>query len=109
MKFIINLDPSYKEGSHWVAVNFNKNGTSHYFDSYGRPPEGNVLSFIERFSPRGFTFSKNKYQDDYSSSCGYFCILFVLLKHEKFVKIFEKCKTVKNEQKLLKLIKNFIY
>lgn len=108
--FIINLDPSYKEGSHWVAVNFDKIGNSHYFDSYGRPPDGNIVSFLERFSPRGYTYSINKYQDDYSSSCGYFCVLFVLLADDqnKFYKIFEKCKTLKNEQKLLQIIKNFI-
>ena len=32
--FVINLDPSYKPGSHWVAVYFDKNGVSEYFDSF---------------------------------------------------------------------------
>lgn len=108
--YIINLDPSYKEGSHWVAINFDIFGTANYFDSYGRAPDGNILTFIERFAPRGYTYSKNKYQDDYSSSCGYFCIIFVLLAKSpnKFYNLFEKCKTLKNERKLLQLIKNFI-
>lgn len=108
MKYIINLDPSYKDGTHWVAVKFNRDGTAHYFDSFGRQPEGNILTFIERFAPKGYTYSKNKYQDDYSSSCGYFCILFILLSPNKFHQIFEKCKTLKNEHKLLQIIKNFI-
>ena len=32
--FVINLDPSYKPGSHWVAVYFDKNGVGEYFDSF---------------------------------------------------------------------------
>lgn len=106
--FIINLDASYKEGSHWVAIKFDTFGTAFYFDSYGRLPEGNILTFLERFAPRGYNYSKSKYQDDYSTSCGYFCILFILLPTNKFLTMFEKCKTEKNEQKLIQLIKNFI-
>ena len=30
--FVINLDPSYKPGSHWVAVYFDRNGIGEYFD-----------------------------------------------------------------------------
>ena len=107
---IINLDPSYKEGSHWVAVNFDKNGYAFYFDSFGRKPEGHILTFIERFAPRGYDYSKEKLQDNYSTSCGYFAILFVLLSNDRnrFFSLFQKCKTEKNEQKLLKIIKNFI-
>lgn len=44
---VINLDPSYKDGSHWVGVNFDKYGRAFYFDSFGRPPQGNILTFIE--------------------------------------------------------------
>ena len=28
--FIINLDPSYKERSHWVAVKFDLNGRAYF-------------------------------------------------------------------------------
>ena len=46
--FIINLDPSYKAGSHWVAVKFDLNGKACFFNSFGVPPEGSILPFIER-------------------------------------------------------------
>ena len=35
--FIYNLEPSYMNGSHWVAT-FVKNGIVNYFDSFGMPP-----------------------------------------------------------------------
>ena len=35
---VINLDPSYKPGSHWVAVYFDRNGEGEYFNSLGRYP-----------------------------------------------------------------------
>ena len=107
---VINLNPSYKEGFHWVAVYFKRDGSAFYFDSFGRLPEGNVLTLIERFAPRGYNYSRMKLQNDFSASCGYFCILFVLLanRQNRFFDLFEKCKTEKNEKKLMRLIKKFI-
>lgn len=107
MSIVINLDPSYKEGSHWVVCYFEKNGYAFYFDSYGKRPTGNILTWLERFAPRGYNFSENKYQDDFSISCGYFCVLFVLLakKRNRFFKLFQRCKTERNEKVLAKLIK----
>lgn len=107
---VINLDPSYKEGSHWVAVYFDNFGRAFYFDSYGRKPEGNILTFIERNSHRGIIHSQFKYQTNESSNCGYFVVLFILLakRFNYFIKLFEKCKGEKNEKRLKRLIKKFI-
>jgi hypothetical protein len=38
---ILNLDPHYKPGSHWVAIIKNDKNLI-YFDSYGRPPTKDV-------------------------------------------------------------------
>jgi hypothetical protein len=35
--FIVNTDPSYKSGAHWLAVYFDENRTVEFFDSYGQP------------------------------------------------------------------------
>ena len=35
--FIYNLEPSYMNGSHWVATNV-KDRVINYFDSFGMPP-----------------------------------------------------------------------
>ncbi len=104
--FIINLDPSYKEGSHWVAVHFGKNSAI-YFDSFGRPPSDLITNFIERNSKR-FEYSRIKYQANDSFACGYYCILFVSTPRKKdFFKFFDKskCNHLKNEMLLYKKIK----
>ena len=36
-RIVFNLDPSYKPGSHWVAVYIDRNGLPEYFDFFGRP------------------------------------------------------------------------
>ena len=43
--FVINLDPSCKPGSHWVAVYFDRNGVGEYFDSFARYPPYEVDRF----------------------------------------------------------------
>ena len=43
--FVINLDLSYKPGSHWVAVYFDKNGIGEYFDSFCSLPSSQNRSF----------------------------------------------------------------
>lgn len=104
--FIINLDPSYKKGSHWVAVHFGKKSAI-YFDSFGRPPPDAIAIFIERNSKR-FEYSRNKYQANDSFACGYYCVLFVALPQKKdFFNIFNKtkCNHVENEILLYKKIK----
>lgn len=108
--FIINLDPNYKEGSHWVSVHFSRRGTALYFDAFGRQPENDILTFIERNAPRGFTHSNQKYQGNESTACGFFCILFVVLanRSREFFKIFSKCKHLLNEKRLKFLMKKFI-
>ena len=44
--FVINLDPSYRPGSHWVAVYFDKNGVAEYFDSLAGYPPHEVVHFL---------------------------------------------------------------
>ena len=44
--FLINLDPSYQPGSHWVAVYFDKNGVGEYFDSFASYPPHEIVHFL---------------------------------------------------------------
>ena len=37
VSLIINTDPDFRRGQHWVAMHFKKNGTAEYFDSFGLP------------------------------------------------------------------------
>lgn len=106
--FIVNLDPSYKGGSHWVAIYFGKNYAI-YFDSFGRcPPENEILTFIKRNCKR-YDFSKIKYQGNDSTACGYFCVLFVLMDDKrKFFKIMQKCNHIENEKLIYLNLKKYL-
>lgn len=104
---IVNLDPHYKDGSHWVAIIINKNRQGHYFDSFGRPPTGNILTFLERNATRGYVYNKIKYQGNSSTACGYFCIFFILMSKNLslFYKCLNKCSHLENEVTILILLK----
>ena len=69
---IINLDPSYKPGSHWVCCIF-KEKSAIYFDSFGRYPPPMVETFIER-NEKNWMSSEKIYQSERSMLCGYYCI-----------------------------------
>ena len=45
--FIYNLEPSYMNGSHWVAT-FVKNGIVNYFDSFGMPPFQELVNHAKK-------------------------------------------------------------
>lgn len=103
---IINLDEHDKEGTHWVALYLDRNKIAHYFDSFGRAPQGSILTFIERVSCY-YLFNPTKYQGNLSVACGYFCILFILSVHElnNFYKLFRACKHIQNEIVLINMLK----
>ena len=48
---VINLDPHYKGGSHWVALysNLDKNQI-YFFDSFGKKPKKNIRKFINKIT-----------------------------------------------------------
>ena len=105
--FIINLDASHKPGSHWTAVAFSTRSAI-YFDSYGRPPPDEILTFIERNS-RQYEYSKLKYQGNDSTACGYFCMLFVSMANKRaFFKLLKDCNHKANDHVIYKKLKTLI-
>ena len=66
--YIVNLNGH----SHWTCLL--KNGTNYfYFDSYGFPASAEVEEQIGEY-----IFSTNQLQDMNSTSCGYFCVAFMI-------------------------------
>lgn len=126
--FIVNLDSKLLPGSHWIAIHFHKN-TAYFFDSYGLPPRNkHIISFMKRNSS-SIRYNSKCFQDDLSSSCGYFCLYYLYQsvrnktledldaknkkQNEKFIKMFVKrrlflsscCHTFhKQKQKCIALI-----
>lgn len=101
---IINLDPSWKSGSHWTAVYVSEYGNGVYFDSYGQPPPGNVKTFLERNCKNyGYEWNIAVFQGDLSIKCGYFCITFLKSCFTGLDFPFMKCKTNYNENIIKKI------
>lgn len=72
---IVNLEPSSKLGSHWVA--YKKRGhTVYYFDSFGdlRPSQ----EIIRYFKSSRLLYNYQAYQTFESVICGHLCLLFLL-------------------------------
>jgi len=69
---IVNLDPSYKDGSHWVALIWREKPKKDiYFDSYGMPPCKNLQKHLRKFK-----YNDVQLQHPLSTACGQWCIFF---------------------------------
>jgi len=83
---VFNLDPDYKEGSHWVALFINiKTETIMFFCSYGDNPHRQIIKFmnkvIKQGKPFGISFKKiiNKTRHQYTDGeCGMYCLFFII-------------------------------
>lgn len=107
--FIINLDPSHLRGSHWIGIFFaekSKKKTAYYFDSYGLPPsDENILRFLKQNSSNLF-YNRICFQDDYTTTCGYFTLYFLFCYVRKLFSfnLLSKSDKKRNEH----LIKKFV-
>ena len=90
---IINTDSG--RGEHWVAMVLTK-GKCFYFDSFGLPIINiNILNYVNTKKYKTVTYSNQCIQDFQSTSCGLFCIAFVMyVKNRKdylsFLSIFKE-------------------
>jgi len=89
---VYNLDPHYKNGSHWVAnyINIPKK-TCYYFDSYGLPPPKEIYKFMQWLSiqePDMKLGSNGRRFQRLNSECGMYCLYFLIrmLGNEPFLK-----------------------
>ena len=75
MFVVVNLDPSYKNGSHWIAMmKTPKNKHNVYFDSYGKKPP---FKHFKTFLKNKYNWNKQQLQHDLSTACGQWCIFFI--------------------------------
>ena len=83
---IFNIDPHYKEGSHWVAMFIDiKKGKIYYFDSYGEKIEKEIKKLVKRIQDQSmklgdrFEYEYNKIRHQYTESeCGMYCLYFIV-------------------------------
>lgn len=74
---VVNTDPSFEKGEHWVCYYFDSNGNAEYFDSYGFPPSNCEL--FKFLVDNGNTFKCNNIQLQglKSKVCGHYCIAYL--------------------------------
>ena len=83
---VFNLDPSWKGGSHWVAMFIDLSVHNiYYWDSYGESPPKEVSNLAERLKKDGkkhnmnITFHVNSVRHQYKNTeCGVYCIWFIV-------------------------------
>jgi hypothetical protein len=87
MGFIMNTDPSNKEGKHWVSIliDLTDDMSVEYFDSFGREPPKKFMKeikkLIDRLKPNSYLkFKTNRVQvqDKSTQNCGFFAMKFLL-------------------------------
>ena len=82
--FIVNTEPSFKKGEHWLAMYFDKSRNCFFFDSFGHDPSFfNMSKYIKKYSS-GIKYNKDCIQDNFSDTCGHYCVFFLLLINRGF-------------------------
>jgi hypothetical protein len=89
---IFNLDPHYKNGSHWIAcyIDVLKN-ECYYFDSYGMKPPKQIYKFMQWLTLQEPTmklgWNGRRFQKS-DSECGMYCMYFLdrMIAGESFLK-----------------------
>ena len=75
---VVNIDPSYKPGQHWVAFFREKDSKEiEFFDSYGYPPSSYKFEPFSQLTSVSNTFPL---QSNATNVCGHYCILFLLFR-----------------------------
>lgn len=81
---IVNTDPSYLSGSHWIAV-YSYDDACEIFDSLGNNPEiysKHFSKFLDEY--RQVKYSTVKLQSEDSIKCGIFCIYYSFYRSRGF-------------------------
>lgn len=73
---VVNLEPSGRPGSHWVAIFAPKSTHVYYFDSLGlSPPRGAISVYLRTF--KKITTNNQMIQPISSDHCGHYAISFI--------------------------------
>lgn len=104
---VVNLDPSWKEGSHWVAMMINPKGRCEYFDSYGKKPP---YSEFEHILNKKYSHNNQQLQNPYTTCCGQWTMLYIWercrgVSLKQFIKKFNKKDYLLNDHMVNQAVK----
>lgn len=112
LRIIINTDPSGKPGQHWVAISIDEEGNGFFFDSFALPPVvPEIKRFLDTRATKGWIRNNRQIQDITTSTCGYYCVLFIIYVCNalppKWFTYYWGDNTYHNDVNILKIFKNF--
>jgi hypothetical protein len=81
---VLNTDPSYLPGAHWIAVYIDRNRECFFFDSFGYHPSIYKVEKYLRTISTSITYNKSQIQSLASETCGLYCIYFIILMSRGF-------------------------
>ena len=112
INIIINTDPSYKPGEHWVCISINTNLKGYYFDSFGLPPlKKDIIDFLDKKCKKGWKYNKYSLQHLTSTTCGHYCVTYIIFRCQGYSPKYYLSKfnnnTLENDERMRKLYGNF--
>lgn len=81
---IINTKPASHSGEHWFAIYYDEDKKATFFDSYGYHPKTYGMEQYLKRTSKQFCFNQDQIQGVLSSTCGYYCVYFILLMSRGF-------------------------
>ncbi len=76
--YVVNTDPSWLSGTHWVAFYFPLRGPAEYFDPAGHTPERYNRRFSNILLVNGlsYVYNTDRLQSQLSTMCGAYCLFY---------------------------------
>lgn len=109
--FVFNLDPHFKEGSHWMALYINiPQKRCYFFDSYGMRPPRQIYKFMQWLSIQEpniqLGWNGRRFQRS-EGECGMYCLYFLdrMIAGEPFLKF---CRSMPSDS-LMKDLRDWMY
>jgi len=84
--FVVNTDSCDRDGTHWVAFHFTKEGPAEFFDSFGRAPETYHRRLRNELIANGLQYKFNtvRVQPKDGDTCELYCVHFVKYRYRNF-------------------------
>ena len=101
--FIVNLDKSSGQGTHWVAVNIDsKLQYTESYDSFGIMPCLEVIAYMKKYK-KPIHYQTEQLQGDHSILCGYYCCDYLVQRYNgrqpnEILRQFTNHPSIKNER-----------
>jgi hypothetical protein len=111
---IINTDPASKPGEHWVSVIIDEEGNGEYFDSFGlQPLHEEIIKYLDKYCSSGWCFNPIALQSTISTTCGHYCVLYVMFRclgytYIEYLSIFTS-NSLENDNKMIEIFGKYSF